>query len=219
MTPKSIVARRGAARMMASKASISKSIATRNTAANEAVNEKLPPREILNKGYNSSFMDNDTEMILASNRFREFEKIINETFNPKSMKSSSVVNVEPNDPDNEEDDSSDNASLVNETEISPLPPLNDECTVENAMYPFKLILTPQEERPLETSNQRSKYTLTAVEVWVSECHPRDIALIFKYLILFRSSQVCPHILGSRGYLGERRHSTSPSLPSISRIAR
>jgi hypothetical protein len=29
-------------------------------------------------------------------------------------------------------------------------PMNDECTFENALYPFKLVLSPAEERPLET---------------------------------------------------------------------
>lgn len=33
--------------------------------------------------------------------------------------------------------------------MSELTPLNDECTVENSMYPFKLVLSPLEERPLE----------------------------------------------------------------------
>ena len=33
--------------------------------------------------------------------------------------------------------------------MSLLTPLNDECTVENSMYPFKLVLSPLEERPLE----------------------------------------------------------------------
>jgi hypothetical protein len=36
-------------------------------------------------------------------------------------------------------------------------PLNDDCTFENALYPFKLVLSPAEERPLETgtSSRRS----------------------------------------------------------------
>jgi hypothetical protein len=35
--------------------------------------------------------------------------------------------------------------------ISFPPPLNEDCTVEEATYPFKLVLTAAEERPLETS--------------------------------------------------------------------
>jgi len=33
--------------------------------------------------------------------------------------------------------------------MSFLPSMNDECTVEDSMYPFKLVLSPLEERPLE----------------------------------------------------------------------
>jgi hypothetical protein len=33
--------------------------------------------------------------------------------------------------------------------MSLITPLNDECTVEDSMYPFKLVLSPLEERPLE----------------------------------------------------------------------
>jgi hypothetical protein len=37
-------------------------------------------------------------------------------------------------------------------------PLKDECTVENAMYPFKLVLSPAEERPLQTGTSSQKLT-------------------------------------------------------------
>ena len=33
-------------------------------------------------------------------------------------------------------------------------PFVDECTVENAMYPFKLVLSPAEERPLQIGKSR-----------------------------------------------------------------
>jgi len=37
-------------------------------------------------------------------------------------------------------------------------PLKDECTVENALYPFKLVLSPAEERPLQTRMSPQKLT-------------------------------------------------------------
>jgi hypothetical protein len=43
----------------------------------------------------------------------------------------------------------DTASTKVSGQISFLPSMNDECTVENSMYPFKLVLSPLEERPLE----------------------------------------------------------------------
>jgi hypothetical protein len=49
------------------------------------------------------------------------------------------------------------SSTAGGTSISFPMPLNSDCTFENALYPFKLVLSPAEERPLEigTSPLRS----------------------------------------------------------------
>ena len=49
------------------------------------------------------------------------------------------------------------------------------------LYPFKLIPSPAEERPLETSTVPS-HSLQLVEIWIATCPPETISCIIKYTL-------------------------------------
>jgi len=155
MAPKSIAARREMATMMASKALISKAIAARASAAKALAAKKLEQNQKANA--TETAPTSTTDISLASVKFREFEKVLIDTFNPKPKKSpqrsETTVTAKSNTTSQDAGDNSfaNDTSVEKNTEISVLPSLNAECTVEAVMYPFKLVLTPQEQRPLETS--------------------------------------------------------------------
>jgi len=153
MAPKSILARHKAARMMASKALIAKAVAARTEAA-KALASKMLAQKTHTPVETSSSKDSTSDANVSSTTFQEFEKLLNDTFNPNTKKSShQEMNIIEN------QSSIDDPNVEDHFEISFLPSLNDECTVEAAMYPFKLVLTPQEQRRLETSISSSNINM------------------------------------------------------------
>ena len=123
--------------MMATKATIAKAIAARTQTAKLLAAKRIQDKAI----------EDASALIVSTIKFHEFEKIINDTFNPKPKQSQSVESEDEEEPlDGRED----------EMEIICLPPMNNDCTVETAMYPFKLVLTPQERRQFEASKSHLK---------------------------------------------------------------
>jgi len=147
MAPKSIAARRDAARAMATKALIAKAIAARVLAAKSLETKPLNEKSISSE---KSTTSENSDLALHSSKFAAFEKLLNDSLNQKSRKKSSEMEAQNN------QSTIDNLPVMKKASVVSFPPpLNDECTVEDAIYPFKLVLTPAEERPLETSTSQS----------------------------------------------------------------